>query len=129
MRYFLKIEDCDANGTPVGKPLPVIAQGEFSGGVLSLEYIFDGAHYSMKISDNRIFHNRYGDTEMKLEFILNERTQGSLKSGGLNGNFDIFTHELKITLTQNGCNAHLEFSEGADDDEKIIKNIVAYAVK
>lgn len=129
MRYFLKIEDCDEKGNPVDKALPVIADGKYDGGVLSLNYVFDGAEYSLKVSANSVYHDRYGDIRMSLEFRLGELTCGSLESSGMNGDFDIFTHELDISLTSEGCSVHLVFSDGASGGDKIVKNITAYQVK
>ena len=129
MRYFLKIEDCDENGAPVGRALPVIAEGEFSGGVLTLDYIFDNAHYNLKVSENCVYHSRFGDTEMRLEFRQGELTSGMLNGEGVSGNFDIFTRELAINLTPNGCSVRVKFSESADDGEIIVKNIIAYLVR
>ena len=129
MRYFLKIEDCDESGAPCGKALPVIAEGKFEGGVLTLEYIFDNAHYKLQVSANRIYHVRYGDTNMKLEFCQGELTDCTLGGEGLDGDFGIYTHELHIMLTPNGCSAQMKFSESAEDERFIHKKITAYKVK
>ncbi len=129
MRYHLKIEDCGSDGLPCGEALSVIAEGGCDGGVLKLDYIFDGADYSLVIGSNYVLHNRYGDTRMSLEFIGGKHTVGTIKSGDMGGSLDIFTHELKIILTQNGCSARITFSVVADDSGKSVKNITAYAVK
>lgn len=129
MRYFLKIEDCDAFGRPADTALPIIAEGEYKLGVLSLGYLFDGARYSLTITDDCVRHVRYGDMQMSLEFRLGKLTRGSLKSGGLSGDLDVFTHELEIAMTPEGCSVHLVFSDGEEGVEKVVKNITAYSVK
>lgn len=129
MRYFLKIQDCDEKGNPTDKALPVIAEGNCAEGVLALDYVFDGAKYSLKVSEDCVWHDRYGEMRMSLKFRLGELTCGSLKSGALNGDFDIFTHELIISLTDEGCNVHLVFSDGTQSGDKVVKKITAYAVK
>lgn len=124
----MKIEDCGADGLPCGEALSVIAEGEYGGGILKLNYVFDGADYSLTIGSNYVVHNRFGDTQMRLEFVKGKHTVGTLKSGDMRGNLYIFTHELKIILTSNGCSVRVTFSDGADG-EKTVKNITAYAVK
>ncbi len=125
MRYHLKIEDCGAES----ETLSVIAEGEYGGGVLKLNYVYDGADYSLVIGSNYVVHNRFGDTRMKLEFREGQHTVGTLQSGDMRGNLSIFTHELRIILTANGCSAHISFSEGGENSSKNVKNITAYAVK
>lgn len=125
MRYHLKIEDCGEDS----EALSVIAEGGYGGGTLKLNYVYDGADYSLLIGGNYVVHNRFGDTRMKLEFCEGQRTVGTLQSGDMRGNLDIFTHELKIILTANGCSARICFSEGGENSLKIVKNITAYAVK
>ena len=129
MRYFLKIEDCDEEGNPTDTALPMIAEGEYSQGALVLHYLFDGAEYTLTVSENCVLHDRLGDTQMSLCFRLGELTCGVIKSGGMNGNLNIFTHELKIALSRNGCNVRLVFSDGASGGEKVFKNITAFSVK
>lgn len=129
MRYYLKIEDCGEDSLPCGEVLSVIAEGGYDGGVLKLDYVYDGADYSLVVGGNYVFHNRYGDTRMSLEFVGGKHTVGTIKSGDMGANLDIFTHELKIILTQNGCSARITFSGVADDSGKSVKSITAYAVK
>lgn len=125
MRYHLKIEDCGEKS----ETLSVIAEGEYGGGVLALNYVYDGADYSLSIGSNYVVHNRFGDTRMKLEFREGQLTLGTLQSGDMRGSLDIFTHELKIILTANGCSTRISFSDGGEKGLKIVKNITAYAVK
>ena len=129
MRYFLKIEDCDERGNALNAALSVIAQGEYADGALSLDYLFDGARYSLKVEEGCVRHTRCGDIQMSLEFRLGELTCGCLKSGGMSGNLNIYTHELKIILTSKGCSARLVFSDGVEGGEKLVKSITAYPVK
>ena len=126
MRYHLKIEDC---GEESGEVLSVVAEGEYGGGVLKLNYLFDGADYSLVIGGNYVVHSRFGDTQMRLEFRKGQRTEGMLKSGDMRGILNVFTHELKIMLTANGCNAVIKFSDGAENSVAAVKKITAYAVK
>ena len=121
----MKIEDCGEES----ETLSIIAEGEYGGGVLALNYVYDGADYTLVIGSNYVVHNRFGDTRMKLEFRKGERTVGTIQSGDMRGNLNIFTHELKIILTANGCSANITFSDGGENGLKIVKNITAYAVK
>lgn len=129
MRYHLKIEDCSSQGAPRGEAVCVIAEGEFCGGVFTLNYPFDGARYVLKICGNCVYHQRIGDTQMMLEFRQGEKTHGTLKSGEMCGSLDIYTHELKTAVTANGCSVRLVYSDFADSKLLTVKNITAYQVK
>ena len=127
MRYHLKIEDCSV-AEPLGESFSVIAEGEYDGGVLTLRYSYDGAQYRLIVEDGCVKSLRLGDTEIILEFRLGEKTLGTLKGGGTAGSFLIFTHELKILLTSNGCNVRVTYSDGKENSGKVVKNITAYAI-
>ena len=127
LRFHLKIEDC-ATGEPLGESLSVIAEGEYDGGVLTLHYSYDGAGYRLIVEEGCVKSLRLGDTEITLEFRPGQETLGTLKGGGTAGNFSIFTHELKIKLTPNGCCVRVTYSDGGENSGKVVKNITAYAV-
>lgn len=128
MRYHLKIKDC-SEGEPLGESFSVIAEGEYDGGILTLQYSYDGAQYRLIIADCCVKSLRFGDTEISLEFRLGQKTLGTLKGGGTAGNFAIFTHELKTVLTSNGCSVRVTYSDGGENSGKVVKNITAYAVR
>lgn len=127
MRYRLKIEDC-SEAQPLGESFSVVAEGEYDGGALTLQYGYDGARYRLIVEDGCVRSLRFGDTEISLEFRLGQKTSGTLKGGGVAGSFSIFTHELKTVLTSNGCNVRIAYSDSKENGGKVVKNITAYAV-
>ena len=129
MRYFLKIEDCDESGNPIGDALAVIGDGNYAEGKLVIGYLFDGAGYTLEVSGNCVRHERRSDVLMSLEFRHGELTYGSLRSGELNGQLPIYTHELKISVSEKGCSVRLVFSDGVQGGDKTVKNITARAVQ
>ena len=128
MRYHLKIEDCSAQDIR-GECLSVIAEGDYSQDKLRLRYSYDGADYELLVSGDKVESLRSGDTEINLIFIKGKTTCAQIKGGGTVGSFTIFTHELSILLTANGCKVKLKYSDGSDKSQTSVKNITAYAVR
>lgn len=125
MKYRLKIEE---RGSDEAETVCVTAEGDYACGELKLKYVFDGADYALTVGKDYTYHERFGDTFIKLIFREGQATKGTLSGEGLNAELIIFTHELKIILTENGCSVRVTYSDGEDTSRKVVKNVTAYAV-
>lgn len=124
MRFKLKIAD-NSSGL---YQTETYADGEFSGGGLSLSYTFDGADYSLRAEERKVVSTRGGDSPMSMEFVQGEHTECVIGQGDLLGSLRIYTHELKILLSPNGCSIFMKYEcEGAENGA-ISRKITAFAV-
>ena len=110
MKYTLEIiQSADGDKSVVA----VDAEGVFEGGVLSLEYCFDGAHYALKISERAMEQTRTGDINLQMVFFAGERTECRVSDGQNGGSFLIYTEEYSARFEGGVCTADCAFSDGA----------------
>ncbi|MDE6791113.1 MAG: DUF1934 domain-containing protein [Clostridia bacterium] len=109
MKYSLEIiQSADGEKSVVA----VDAAGVLEGGVLSLEYCFDGAHYALKISERAMEQTRTGNINLQMAFVMGEWTECRISDGQNGGSFSIFTEEYNAGFESGDCTADCAFSDG-----------------
>lgn len=122
MKYSLKIEDSGGQATPV------CAEGKYLGGVLILEYVFEGADCVLKISEKSIVHTRLGEPQIKMSFAEGEKTFCEITALGKTGKYGVYTQKLKCKVTQNGCIAELAYADNERLENYACKRLTAVRV-
>ncbi len=109
MKYSLEIiQSADGEKSVVA----VDAEGVFEGGVLSLEYSFDGAKYALKISERAMEQTRTGNINLQMPFVPGEWTECRVSDGQNGGSFSIFTEEYEARFDGDNCTVDCAFSDG-----------------
>lgn len=109
MKYSLEIIQSAEGEKSV---VAVDAEGVFEGGVLSLEYSFDGARYALKISERAMEQTRTGDINLQTTFVMGEWTECRISDGQNGGSFSVFTEEYNARFEGDNCTADCAFSDG-----------------
>lgn len=108
MKYSLEIiQSADGEKSVVAAD----AEGVFGGGVLSLEYSFDGAKYSLVISERAMEQARTGNINLQTSFVPGEWTECRISDGQNGGSFSIFTEEYEARFEGDNCTADCAFSD------------------
>lgn len=113
MKYALKIEQTADGETSV---VAVDAIGEMCGGVLILQYSFDGAEYILEIAQNQMSQTRRGEVSLNMHFAEGKQSFCRLGDGTHVGGFEIFTERLSVTFDGENCRAECIFTGGADKE-------------
>ncbi|MDE7076769.1 MAG: DUF1934 domain-containing protein [Clostridia bacterium] len=109
MKYSLEIIQSSGGEQSV---VAVDAEGVFEGGVLSLEYSFDGAKYALEISEHAMRQTRTGNINLQMSFVQGERTGCLISDGQNGGSFTVFTEEYAARFDGSDCTAECAFSDG-----------------
>ncbi len=112
MKYGLKIIQTSGG---VSSTVAVDAEARVLNGALILTYSYDGARYTLNLSEGKIGHRRMGETCLDMTFIKGVRTYCTLREGNLNGGFYVTTEKLEVLNQSDGVKAELcyAFDDGA----------------
>lgn len=110
MKYSLLITQiADGENSTVA----VDADGTLNGGVLVLNYSYDGADYTLEIGRNAMAQSRDGDVKLTMQFTEGQITKARLSDGQSGGEFPVCTKKLEVNFDGTDCKVNCEFSYGA----------------
>jgi uncharacterized beta-barrel protein YwiB (DUF1934 family) len=78
-------------------------------------YNIDGDSCVLSFVDEKVFQQRSGKQNLKLEFAKDKATTCQIGEGDLSGYFDIFTTEIKIVEGKGGIKLTLCYINGNDN--------------
>lgn len=110
MRYSLVITQTAEGETTV---TAVDAEGALCGGALVLKYSYDGAQYTLEISESAMAQTRDGDVKLYMKFAEGQTTAARLSDGSTCGEFPVFTRRLQVRFDGAEVKAGCLFSYGA----------------
>lgn len=112
--YTLEITSKTDSGSNV---VTVEGNGKIADGQLSLKYNFDGAEYSLNITEGNITHERRGDVSLRMEFAKDKKTLCTLEDKTGKGAFEICTEELEVKFSDGACKAVCVYSDDGGESK------------
>ncbi|MDE6557524.1 MAG: DUF1934 family protein [Clostridia bacterium] len=113
MKYSLEITQKSGDEKNL---VQVPAEGAYEGKKLILTYNFDGAPYTLEISEKSISQTRGGAFRLTMCFKENETTTARLTDGVNGGEFPVQTQNLEIVFDGANVKALCRFSLGGGEE-------------
>lgn len=99
---------------------PVVAEGEYVGGVHSVRYTLGGKDFKMTVHRDKLSHQTLGEEGLSVEFMHGAKSVGVLRLGAMTAPYPVYCSLLEIAADNEGFCAHVEFiPEG--DTKRVMK--------